>query len=97
MAPGIVEDIPSRENGNGLKSSKALYPEPLKLSGALEKFFYEESTPVIGREFPNVNIVDDLLHGENSNELLRDLAIISNLFFELARINTKIQQSLNVE
>jgi hypothetical protein len=91
MAPGIVEDIPSRENGNSVKSSKGSYPEPLKLSGTLEKFSYEESTPVIGREFPNVNIVDDLLHGENSDELLRDLAIISKSFSEIARIDTNIQ------
>ncbi|KAI5924398.1 taurine dioxygenase family protein [Camillea tinctor] len=51
------------------------YPKPLKLSGALDKFTYEEVTPVIGREFPTTNIVDDLLHAENSDELLRDLAI----------------------
>jgi hypothetical protein len=53
------------------------YPKPLKQSGALEKFSYEETTPVIGREFLNVNIVDDLLNAPNADELIRDLAITS--------------------
>lgn len=49
--------------------------EPLKPTGALEKFDYEEVTPIIGREFPTLNIVDDLINAENSDELLRELAI----------------------
>jgi hypothetical protein len=53
------------------------FPNPLKQSGALEKFSYEETTPVIGREFLNVNIVDDLLNASNADELIRDLAITS--------------------
>lgn len=53
------------------------FPKPLKQSGALEKFSYEETTPVIGREFLNVNIVDDLLNASNADELIRDLAITS--------------------
>jgi hypothetical protein len=53
------------------------YPEPLKLSGALDHFKHEETTPIIGREFIDVNIVDDLLDTENADERLRDLAITS--------------------
>jgi hypothetical protein len=53
------------------------YPKPLKQSGALEQFSYEETTPVIGREFLNVNIVEDLLNASNADELIRDLAITS--------------------
>lgn len=34
---------------------------------------------MIGREYPTVNIVDDLLNAENSDELLRDLAITGEL------------------
>jgi len=85
MAPGIVSELPSRsgdvQNGNG--HNKAVYPEPLNLSGALEKFTYEDTTPVIGREFFNVNIVDDLLNANDADELLRDLAITSMYFVEL--------------
>lgn len=53
------------------------YPTPLKKSGALDKFDSEDVTPVIGREFINVNIVDDLLNAYESDALLRDLAITS--------------------
>lgn len=53
------------------------YPEPLKKTGALDKFGHEDTTPVIGREFINVNIVDDLLQAEDAEKLIRDLAITS--------------------
>jgi hypothetical protein len=53
------------------------YPEPLSLSGALDKFDHEETTPAIGREFLGVNIVEDILNASNADELLRDLAITS--------------------
>ncbi|KAF4426561.1 taurine dioxygenase [Fusarium acutatum] len=56
------------------------YPEPLKPSGALDKFTFEESTPVIGREYPKVNLVDDIINAPNSDELIRDLAITSTFF-----------------
>ncbi|KAI1651347.1 taurine catabolism dioxygenase [Daldinia loculata] len=51
------------------------YPFPLSLVGALEKFSYEETTPTIGREYPSLNIVDDLLNASNADDLIRDLAI----------------------
>ena len=53
------------------------FPTPLKQSGALEQFSFEETTPVIGREFLNVNIVDDILNASNADELIRALAITS--------------------
>ncbi|KAM3537378.1 hypothetical protein ARSEF1564_009699 [Beauveria bassiana] len=51
------------------------YPEPLKLSGALDQFEFEETTPVIGREYAKLNIVDSLLNAPNADKLVRDLAI----------------------
>lgn len=57
------------------------FPQPLKQSGALEQFKFEETTPVIGREFLNVNIVDDILNASNADELIRDLAITSTSAF----------------
>ncbi|KAK5174598.1 uncharacterized protein LTR77_001679 [Saxophila tyrrhenica] len=77
MAPGILNDqIPDRtvENGNGYHG-KTQYREPLKPSGALDTFTFEEATPVIGREYPTLNIVDDLMNANNADELIRDLAI----------------------
>jgi hypothetical protein len=55
--------------------------KPLELHGALDKFKYEDTTPEIGREFLNVNIVDDLLKVDNADDVLRDLAITSTVFF----------------
>lgn len=72
MAPAIdepVQALPTHIKG------QASYPKPLKLTGALDKFTYDDTTPTIGREFSNINIVDDLLNAENADELIRDLAI----------------------
>ncbi|ROV93176.1 hypothetical protein VMCG_08750 [Cytospora schulzeri] len=71
MAPAATSELPVRS----ASVDDRFYPEPLKLSGALDKFEYEDTTPVIGREFLNVNIVEDLMNSNNSDELLRDLAI----------------------
>lgn len=56
--------------------SQTKYPEPLKLSGALDSYEYFDTTPIIGREYPNANLVD-ILNSPNSDELIRDLAITS--------------------
>lgn len=50
--------------------------EPLQLKGVLDQFKSFDVTPVIGREFVDVN-VKDLLRAPNSDELIRDLAITS--------------------
>lgn len=70
-----------------VSAGQTSFPKPLKQSGALEQFTYEETTPVIGREFLNVNIVDDLLNAPNSDELIRDLAITSMLNLYLGVID----------
>lgn len=77
MAPGILsEDLPLRDNASANNGSRT-YPAPLKQSGALDSFQFEDITPVIGREFPNINIVDDLIHSPNADQLIRDVAITS--------------------
>ncbi|KAI0974038.1 hypothetical protein F4678DRAFT_395621 [Xylaria arbuscula] len=48
--------------------------EPLKLSGALDQFKHFDTTPVIGREYIDVDLAE-WLRAPNSDELLRDLAI----------------------
>ena len=65
--------------------------EPLSLSGALNQFDHVESTPVIGREYADVNVVNDILNAENSDELIRDLAITSTSLraCTMARILTR--------
>lgn len=70
MAPSAIDDdtLPVR--------TKSEHREPLKLSGALDDYESFDVTPVIGREFPKANLVE-WLDAENSDELLRDLAITS--------------------
>jgi hypothetical protein len=67
--------MPSATMKNG-----PLYPAPLKPTGALEAFTFDDSTPAIGREFPTLNIVDDIFNAPNTDELIRDLGITSKCF-----------------
>jgi hypothetical protein len=61
---------------NGTQSRVA----PLTKTGALDgKFKFEDTTPVIGREYLEVNIVKDLLGAPDADELIRDLAITSRI------------------
>lgn len=59
------------------------FPAPLQASGALDKYEHEDITPVIGREYPHLNVVNDLLDSPDGDELIRDLAIASNMTFFL--------------
>src|SRR4051794_31100643 len=68
--------------------------EPLSPSGALDRFKHEESTPVIGREYADVNLVDDIINAENSDELIRDLAITSMSLIACTMIRTLTGSSL---
>lgn len=74
MAPSAI-DTPADAPVSS-KSTFTEYPEPLKLSGALDAYESFDSTPVIGREFPKANLVE-WLEAPNSDELIRDLAITS--------------------
>lgn len=80
MAPAAVVNTETLSGPSGKMKS---YPKPLKSSGTLDKFEWEDVTPVIGREFPTLNLVDDILHAANSDELLRDLAIESEFTLKI--------------
>lgn len=57
--------------------AQSQYPrEPLKLKGVLDQYKSFDVTPVIGREFVDVNL-KEWLEAPNSDELIRDLAITS--------------------
>ncbi|KAK6541436.1 hypothetical protein TWF694_007247 [Orbilia ellipsospora] len=71
MAPSAVAGEAVKEVLTGKKS----YPEPIRAKGNLKKFKSEDITPVIGTEFPEANIVNDILNAPNADELLRDLAV----------------------
>lgn len=68
--------------------------EPLSLSGALDRFEHVESTPVIGREYANVNVVNDIFNAEDSDALIRDLAITSMSLTESTMTRTLTYRSL---
>ena len=67
----------SQVNVNGKEVSDHIQSKiPLELKGVLEEFEYFDVTPVIGREFKDVDVVA-WLQSPNSDELIRDLAITS--------------------
>ena len=86
QATSDVSTIPAPSQKGEKRNVEVSYPKPLKLSGALHHFKFEESTPVIGREFLNVDIVDDLLNADNADERLRDLAITSKSQHHLSHV-----------
>lgn len=74
MAPSAAEAqtaIPIHTKATAVSTTA-----PVKSSGALDQFKSIELTPVIGREYPTVNLVE-LLNAPNSDDLLRDLAVTS--------------------
>jgi len=97
MAPSVEQthnhdlvDDNNQANGSTTKSSNS---GPLQKTGVLDSAHdFDEVTPVIGREYPTANIVDDLLNSPNADELLRDLAITSKSCLYLTTISN---QSIN--
>ena len=79
MAPAVTEAPVSPKNPQNGDSevNKSSRHKPLKSSGALDHFSSEETTPILGREYLDLDIVDDLLNADNADERLRDLAIAS--------------------
>lgn len=78
MAPSVVEsNLPVRtKTGISVTETGTKRTLPLKKSGVLDSSFkFEDTTPAIGREYRDTNIVDDLLNASNADDLLRDLAI----------------------
>lgn len=65
----------------------------VKATGALGQHDHIEVTPVIGREYPHINLVS-LLQAPNSEELLRELSLISNLsMYPFKKLCTNKQSS----
>lgn len=78
MAPSSTENIisPIVESLTPLKADHSQHREPIKLSGALDGIDHFEVTPIIGREYRNVDLAE-WLRAPNSDDLLRDLAVTS--------------------
>lgn len=81
MAPATVDssytELPLLQQAKSTTASAAgSFPKPLQTTGALDRLEHFDVTPAIGREYPSASIVD-ILNAENSDELLRELAITS--------------------
>ncbi|ESZ89564.1 putative Alpha-ketoglutarate-dependent taurine dioxygenase [Sclerotinia borealis F-4128] len=77
MAPSATEAQSAPELNPIEVNDKAgvkLQEKWVKSTGVLDQFESFDVTPVIGREFPNVNLVE-WLQASNANELLRELAL----------------------
>jgi hypothetical protein len=74
----VTEVVAPIRNSNE-ESQKEWKPQaPLQLSGALDSYKSFDVTPIIGKEFVDVNL-KDWLRAPNSDELIRDLAITSKI------------------
>ncbi|GJC87769.1 alpha-ketoglutarate-dependent taurine dioxygenase [Colletotrichum liriopes] len=67
-----ASDFPSQDEA--LPEVRTGHKEPLKTTGVLDQFEHFDVTPIIGREYPTVDL-KELLRAPNSDDLLRDLAI----------------------
>lgn len=80
QAPAVeapAAEVPAEESVKPAAVPASSYIRaPLKLSGAIDSWKNFEVTPVIGREYADVDLAA-VLKAENSDELLRDLAITS--------------------
>jgi len=76
MAPTVLQSVPAHTDF--VKKSKTS-SQRLENSGSLDQFKHFDSTPAIGREFPDVQLAD-LINASNADTLIRDLAITSTSF-----------------
>lgn len=77
-APAAATAVPTKTVPTSASSTgPTAYPQPLQQTGVLEEYEYAESTPVIGREYPTLQ-AKELLNAPNSDDLLRELAIITS-------------------
>jgi hypothetical protein len=73
MAPSIIPALPKVDYTRVVsKGAKA----PLKSSGSLDQFEKVQVTPVIGTEFKEGIQIVALLNAPNSDDLIRELAIL---------------------
>jgi hypothetical protein len=69
--PSVAESI-----RGGHEQAKPSISQPLEYSGSLDSFSYLDSTPVIGREYTGLQVVD-ILSSPECDRLIRDLAVTS--------------------
>ncbi|KAJ3054394.1 hypothetical protein HK097_001945 [Rhizophlyctis rosea] len=98
MAPPTATETLVSTTADAVSSLKLTPDRRLKNSGALDKYPHSTVTPAIGTEFaPGIQLVD-LLKAENSDDLIRDLALLVSqrgvVFFRNQDINIDQQKEL---
>ncbi|KAL4780621.1 hypothetical protein BJX76DRAFT_360675 [Aspergillus varians] len=92
--PAPVETKVETQKGAAASTASSYIREPLKYSGSLDEFQSFDVTPIIGREFPDVQLVDIL----NDDQKIRDLAITVSrrgvVFFRNQSISSDEQKVL---
>jgi len=92
-----IETTTLTESQSPFSISVRASTEPLVPTGILDQYEHVDLTPVIGREYPNVQLTE-LLNAKNSDELIRELAIIISqrnvVFFRNQDINIEQQKLL---
>lgn len=74
VAPTEIPILPGKDAATAPATTSA---KPwLRSTGILDQFDHFEVTPIIGREYSNVDIVE-WLQAPNSDELIKELAVIS--------------------
>lgn len=69
----------------GHEQARPRISQPLQYSGSLEGYSKSDLTPVIEQEFSGLQVAD-ILKSEESDRLIRDLAVTSTPLFSLKRV-----------
>jgi hypothetical protein len=83
MAPStIVQPQPAAGSVDSHPGKSKVSTRPLKNSGSLDAFKHFDSTPAIGREYPESQLAE-WITSTNADALLRDLAVTSTCRLKL--------------
>jgi alpha-ketoglutarate-dependent taurine dioxygenase len=82
--PSVIQPEPAMANGTNKKDvhtirggndqARTRCQKPIPYTGSLDSYTFRDSTPVIGREFQNLQVVE-ILNAPNRDQLIRDLAV----------------------
>lgn len=82
--PSVIQPEPAMANGTNKKDvhtirggndqARTRCQKPIPYTGSLDSYTFRDSTPVIGREFENLQVVE-ILNAPNRDQLIRDLAV----------------------
>ena len=80
LTPSIAKDSPDRQRMRMTKDVR----QPLKSSRSLDGFDRFDVTTVVGTEFNSSVQLSQLLSAPNSDDFIRDLALLSTLLLHLS-------------